>query len=86
VAASGLGRVLVEPSHGNFLAVDITASGWSAAGLCAALLDLDVFIRPGTYQSPLFGERFVKVSTSVPPDWARRFAAAWSAAAGQEPR
>jgi hypothetical protein len=45
-----------------------------------------VFIRPGTYQSPRFGERFVKVSTSVPPDWAQRFAAAWSAAAGQEPR
>jgi hypothetical protein len=45
-----------------------------------------VFIRPGTYQSPLFGERFVKVSTSVPPDWAQRFAAAWSAAAREEPR
>jgi aspartate/methionine/tyrosine aminotransferase len=86
VAASGLGRVLVEPSHGNFLAVDITASGWSAGGLCAALLDRDVFIRPGTYQSPRFGERFVKVSTSVPPDWAQRFAAAWSAAAKEEPR
>jgi aspartate/methionine/tyrosine aminotransferase len=86
VTASGLGRVLVEPSHGNFVAVDIGGSGWTPAGLCAALLDRDVFIRPGTYQSPLFGERFVKVSTSVPPDWARRFAAAWSAAAGQEPR
>jgi histidinol-phosphate aminotransferase len=87
VTASGLGRVLVRPSHGNFLAVDITGSGWTADGLCAAMLDRDVFIRPGTYQSPLFGERFVKVSTSVPSDWAERFASAWSAAAaGQEPR
>jgi aspartate/methionine/tyrosine aminotransferase len=87
VTASGLGRVLVQPSHGNFLAVDITGSGWTADGLCAALLDRDVFIRPGTYQSPLFGERFVKVSTSVPPQWAQRFAAAWSATAtGEEPR
>jgi aspartate/methionine/tyrosine aminotransferase len=86
VTASGLGRVLVEPSHGNFVAVDIGASGWTAGGLCAALLERDVFIRPGTYQSPLFGERFVKVSTSVPPDWAQRFAAAWSAAAREEPR
>ena len=86
VTASGLGRVLVEPSQGNFVAVDIGASGWTAGGLCAALLERDVFIRPGTYQSPLFGERFVKVSTSVPSDWAQRFAAAWSAAAREEPR
>jgi aspartate/methionine/tyrosine aminotransferase len=87
VTESGLGRVLVQPSHGNFLAVDIGESGWTADGLCAALLERDVFIRPGTYQSPLFGERFVKVSTSVPPEWAQRFASAWSAAAaGEEPR
>jgi histidinol-phosphate/aromatic aminotransferase/cobyric acid decarboxylase-like protein len=78
VAASGLGRVLVRPSQGNFLAVDIGGSGWTADGLCAALLGRDVFIRPGSYQSPLFGERFVKVSTSVPPAWAQRFADAWS--------
>jgi histidinol-phosphate/aromatic aminotransferase/cobyric acid decarboxylase-like protein len=87
VTASALGRVLVRPSHGNFLAVDIGGSGWTADGLCAAMLERDVFIRPGTYQSPQFGMRFVKVSTSVPPDWARRFAAAWSAiAAGEVPR
>lgn len=78
VTASRLGRVLVLPSHGNFLAVDISDSGWTADDLCAAMLDRDVFIRSGTYQSPEFGERFVKVSTSVPERWARRFAAAWT--------
>jgi aspartate/methionine/tyrosine aminotransferase len=78
VAASGLGRVLVQPSQGNFLAVDISDSGWTADQVCAALLDQDVFIRSGTYQSPGFGDRFVKVSTSVPPAWAERFAAAWA--------
>jgi hypothetical protein len=51
--------------------------------VCAALLERDVFIRSGTYQSPAFGDRFVKVSTSVPTPWAERFAAAW---AGLEPR
>jgi aspartate/methionine/tyrosine aminotransferase len=86
VLASGLGRVLVRPSQGNFLAVDVSGSGWTADGLCAAMLDRDVFIRSGTYQSPLFGERFVKVSTSVPAQWAERFAAAWSAVAGEAPR
>jgi histidinol-phosphate/aromatic aminotransferase/cobyric acid decarboxylase-like protein len=70
--------VLVQPSQGNFLAVDIGSSGWTADQVCAALLDQDVFIRSGTYQSPGFGERFVKVSTSVPATWAGRFAAAWA--------
>jgi aspartate/methionine/tyrosine aminotransferase len=78
VAASGLGEIVVEPSQGNFLAVDISGSGWSSDALCAAMLERDVFIRSGTYQSPRYGERFVKVSTSVPPDWADRFAAAWA--------
>jgi aspartate/methionine/tyrosine aminotransferase len=78
VAASEIGTVLVAPSHGNFVAVDVAASGWHAEAVCEALLAQDVFIRPGTYQSPAFGERFVKVSTSVPVAWAERFADAWS--------
>jgi aspartate/methionine/tyrosine aminotransferase len=78
VERTSFGRVLVRPSHGNFLAVDIGGHRWTADQVCAALLEQDVFIRPGTYQSPAFGERFVKVSTSVPTAWAERFAAAWA--------
>ncbi|GAA2902639.1 pyridoxal phosphate-dependent aminotransferase [Pseudonocardia halophobica] len=78
VQRSGLGELVVFPSHGNFVAVDIAGSGWSADALCAAMLERNVFIRPGTYQSPRFGERFVKVSTSVPEEWGERFAAAWA--------
>jgi aspartate/methionine/tyrosine aminotransferase len=78
VERSAFGRVLVRPSHGNFLAVDIGGHGWTADEVCAAMLERDVFIRSGTYQSPAFGDRFVKVSTSVPASWADRFAAAWA--------
>jgi aspartate/methionine/tyrosine aminotransferase len=78
VERSGFGRVLVQPSQGNFLAIDISGHGWTADQVCAALLDQDVFIRSGTYQSPAFGERFVKISTSVPLSWADRCAAAWA--------
>jgi aspartate/methionine/tyrosine aminotransferase len=78
VERSALGRVLVEPSQGNFLAIDVSGPGWTADRVCAALLERDVFIRSGTYQSPAFGDRFVKVSTSVPTAWAERFAAAWA--------
>jgi len=78
VARSSLGHVLVDPSQGNFLAVDVSEQNWTADQICAELLERDVFIRSGTYQSPAFGERFVKVSTSVPAEWAERFAAAWA--------
>lgn len=78
VERSSFGRVLVQPTHGNFLAVDVSATGWTADALCAELLDRDIFIRPGTYQSPAFGERFVKISTSVPTEWAQRLVAAWT--------
>jgi len=78
VEHSAFGRVLVQPSQGNFLAVDLGGHGWTADQVAAAMLDRDVFIRSGTYQSPAFGDRFVKVSTSVPTAWAERFAAAWA--------
>ncbi|WP_420112351.1 pyridoxal phosphate-dependent aminotransferase [Pseudactinotalea sp.] len=78
VARTGFGSIVVPHSHGNFTAVDISVTGWSSEEVCAALLERNVFIRPGTYQSPLFGERFVKVSTSVPRPWAERFATAWA--------
>jgi aspartate/methionine/tyrosine aminotransferase len=84
VGRSGLGKVLVWPSQGNFLAVDVSAGQWSADDLCAAMLEQDVFIRPGTYQSPAFGDRFVKISTSVPTEWAERCADAWSMIALRE--
>jgi histidinol-phosphate/aromatic aminotransferase/cobyric acid decarboxylase-like protein len=78
VQRSSLGHVLVDPSQGNFLAIDVSGQHWTADSVCAELLERDVFIRSGTYQSPAFGERFVKVSTSVPTLWAERFAAAWA--------
>lgn len=77
VAETGWGRVLVTPSQGNFLAVDISESGWTADETCDALLEDKIFIRPGTYQSPHFGEKFVKISTSVPTEWVERWAESW---------
>jgi aspartate/methionine/tyrosine aminotransferase len=79
VAETGFGEVVVPGSHGNFLAVDVSATGWHSEAVCEALLSDDVFIRPGTYQSPRFGERFVKISTSVPTAWVERFATSWRA-------
>lgn len=78
VTDTGAGSVVVPQSQANFLAIDVTDTPWNSEALCSEILDqTGVFIRPGTYQSPLFGERFVKVSTSVPPQWADQFCAAW---------
>jgi aspartate/methionine/tyrosine aminotransferase len=75
---SGIGKILVWPSHGNFLAADVTKGGWTGDALAAALLERDIFIRSGTYQSPSFGNQFIKISTSVKPEWVERFAEAVS--------
>lgn len=77
VAGTGFGSVVVSPSQGNFLAVDVSSTGWHSEAVCDAVLEADIFIRPGTYQSPHFGERFVKISTSVPEEWADRLVEAW---------
>ena len=43
----------------------------------AALVDLfsreGIMIRQGSYHTEQFGDHFIKVSTSVPEDWARCF-------------
>lgn len=84
VADSGVGSVVVPRSQGNFLAVDISQSEWTSDELCKEILSrTGVFIRPGTYQSPLYGDRFVKVSTSVPPAWADAFCDAWRTVAAR---
>ncbi|CAN5224513.1 pyridoxal phosphate-dependent aminotransferase [soil metagenome] len=80
VSESGFGTIVVPRSQGNFLAIDLTGSDWNSDALCDRILDqANIFIRPGTYQSPMFGTRFVKVSTSVPPDWVDQFCAVWKA-------
>lgn len=78
VCDSGIGTVVVPHSQGNFLAIDITDSAWGSDALCEQFLTRHaIFIRPGTYQSPMFGDRFVKVSSSVPPQWVDAFCSAW---------
>lgn len=86
VARTRGARVVVARSQGNFTAVDVADTGWSAEGLCEAMLDRDVFIRPGTYQSPEFGNRFVKVSASVPTAWSDRFVEVWTEVLGAATR
>lgn len=63
----------VYPSHGNFLVVETVGAGIRPEALVACYRKHGIMIRQGSYHTERFGERFVKVSTSVPAAWVDRF-------------
>ncbi len=64
--------VPVWPSHGNFIVIETGALKPEA--LVEAANREGIMIRQGAYHTARFGHRFVKVSTSVPRDWAEKLA------------
>lgn len=73
LAIEGL-HLPVYPSHGNFLVIETVAAGIRPEALVEAARREGMMIRQGTYHTARFGDRFIKVSTSVPGPWAERFA------------
>lgn len=65
----------VYPSNGNFVVIECKAAGIDPAALAAAYQTRGIMIRQGAYHTPNFGDRFVKVSVSVPRGWIEEFAA-----------
>lgn len=74
-AAEAIGMsVPVWPSHGNFIVIETGATGVTPEAIVeAARLD-GVMIRQGAYHTEAFGDRFIKVSTTVPEEWAEKLA------------
>ncbi|HSU42625.1 MAG TPA: pyridoxal phosphate-dependent aminotransferase [Casimicrobiaceae bacterium] len=66
-------KVAVYPSQANFLVVECIEAGIKPEALCDAYREENIMIRQGTYHTPTFGHRFVKVSTTVPEAWADAF-------------
>ncbi|MFV0246107.1 MAG: pyridoxal phosphate-dependent aminotransferase [Qingshengfaniella sp.] len=72
-AAEALGMTVpVWPSHGNFIVIETNGIRPEAI-VEAARLD-GVMIRQGAYHTEAFGDRFIKVSTTVPEAWAIKLA------------
>lgn len=69
---SGL-EIAVYPSQANFLVVECVNAGVTPEALCAVYQEEGIMIRQGTYHTPRFGHRFVKVATTVPEAWADAF-------------
>lgn len=61
--------VPVYPSHGNFLVIETLDAGVRPEALVACCKDEGIMIRQGTYHTARFGDRFIKVSTTVPTEW-----------------
>lgn len=66
-------RMPVYPSNGNFVVIETAGSGVSPEALVAEYQAHNIMIRQGAYHTPTFGDRFVKVSVSVPEEWVREF-------------
>lgn len=64
----------VYPSNGNFVIIECQAAGIKPEALVAAYQAQDIMIRQGAYHTPTFGDRFIKVSISVPAEWVESFA------------
>ncbi|MBX9750265.1 MAG: pyridoxal phosphate-dependent aminotransferase [Roseococcus sp.] len=66
--------VPVWPSHGNFLVIETEAAQIRPEALVEAARREGIMIRQGSYHTARFGHRFVKISTSVPGEWAEKLA------------
>ena len=77
VAAAAIPRLALPifPSHGNFLVLETIDAGVRPEALVECYRRQGIMIRQGTYHTQRFGDRFVKISTSVPTPWAEKFCA-----------
>lgn len=65
--------VPVYPSQANLLVIETIGAGIKPEALVTAFQTKGIMIRQGTYHTKQFGDRFVKVSLTVPEEWADRF-------------
>ena len=79
-------KALVFPSMGNFVAADVTTTGFPAEEVVRRTLDAGFVIRSGEYTSERFGQRFIRVTTTVPTDHVDQFCRAFPAALGRKAR
>jgi len=65
----------VFPSNGNFLIIECEKAGVRPEAICAVMARHNILVRQGSYHTKAFGDRFIKVSVSVPETWVEEFCA-----------
>jgi aspartate/methionine/tyrosine aminotransferase len=58
----------VYPSDGNMMVIDLENVGIDPKDMANYLLDKKIFTREGTYTSKLFGDKYLRVSFSIPEE------------------
>ena len=66
--------ILRYPSDANMMAIDLSGAGIDPKDMSDYLLERNVFTREGSYTSPRFGDRYLRVSFSIPPEEIEVFA------------
>ena len=62
------------PSDANMLAIDLSGANINPKDMSKYLLERNVFTREGQYTSKKFGDKYLRVSFSVPPEDVKVFA------------
>lgn len=65
----------VYPSNGNFVVIECDKAGVRPEAVCAVMARHNILVRHGRYHTQAFGDRFIKVSVSVPTEWVEQFCA-----------
>ena len=63
----------VYPSDGNMLVIDLEETGVEPVDVAEFLLERKIFTREGNYTSKLFGDRYLRVSFSIPKAGVEKF-------------
>lgn len=64
----------VYPSDGNMMVIDLYSTGVTPLSISEYLLDKKIFTREGSYTSQRFGDRYLRVSFSIPTKQVEYFA------------
>ena len=63
----------VYPSDGNMMAVDVSGTGLTSQEVSDHMLKKDIFVRAGNYTSKLFGDKYIRISFSIPTEQVEKF-------------
>ncbi len=66
-------EIPIYPSNGNFLIIEINDVEVKPEAICSIFAKSKILVRQGSYHTKKFGDKFIKVSLSVPKKWTDEF-------------
>jgi aspartate/methionine/tyrosine aminotransferase len=66
-------EIPIYPSNGNFVIIEIDDEEITPEAISSCYAEHNILVRQGSYHTKKFGNKFVKVSLSVPKEWVDEF-------------